>query len=366
MEIGEIWISIILPIIIGPLFVFFKTIWDRTCDLKQKKKQLLFDDTRNRLKHQLDEFYYPVYLKLLLLYSLSYILPEPKNETEFASDYRQSESSSESEFCSSDEEYVLSSTNEASRDKKSIKYKKRRCMAYYKMDNEYINCRNIIPHNGFSKVCKCCRWKFLAGKIEINILDENEINPNSVFYSPRQDDIITNSNEKSSSSIRSVSSKLDTVKKRTKRNNQKNSIKVDGINDITIQIPEFIDISDLDATNHNKSIIEHMNMQTISISEKTIPIIECACHKYYSEIAKSIEEKIHIIEPNTRLTKHLIRFLKYAKIRDLIHDNNLCDSDCKTENFGAKNNIDILLGHIEANLNKYGNQYKTLMEKGII
>ncbi len=366
MEIGEIWISIILPIIIGPLFVFFKTIWDRTCDLKQKKKQLLFDDTRNRLKHQLDDFYYPVYLKLLLLYSLSFILPEPESDKDSLDDIRKSVSSSESEFCSSDEEYTLSSTNEVSRRRKSIKYKKRRCLAYYKKGNEYIKCRNVIPHNGFSKICRCCRWKFLSGKIEISILDENEIEHDSVFHVPTKKDIEAYSREESSSPTHSISNKLDTVKKRTKRTNRKNSIQLDNLKDITIQIPDFIDVSDLEDNEHKKSIIEQMNMQSISISEKTIPIIECACHKYYIEIAESIEEKIHIIEPNTRLTKHLILFLKYAKIRDLIHKNKLCESDCKPEDFGAKNNINVLLGHIEANLNKYGNQYKTLMEKGII
>ena len=54
MEIGEIWLSIIMPLILGPLFVFFKTIWDRIRDNKDRKEQILFDDTRNILKTQLD------------------------------------------------------------------------------------------------------------------------------------------------------------------------------------------------------------------------------------------------------------------------------------------------------------------------
>ena len=366
MEINEIWVSIILPILIGPLFVFFKTIWDRTCDLKQKKKQLLFDDTRDRLKHQLDDFYYPVYLKLLLLYSLSFVLPETEKET--IDDTKESISSSESEFCSSDEEQLLTSANDTTRHRKSMKYKKRRCMAYYKRNNEYIKCRNIIPHSGFSKICKCCRWKFLSGKVEISLLDENKIDRNSVFHVPSQEDMNMTEHVKNrrSSSTHLSLNKPETLKKRTKRSSRKNSIQMNDIKDITIQIPDFIDVSELDTNDSKKSIIEQMNMQSISITEKTIPIIECACNKYYSEIAECIEKTIHIIEPNTRLTKHLILFLKYAKIRDLIHDNNLCEKDCKPEDFGAKNNINILLGHIEANLNKYGNQYKTLMEKGNI
>ena len=376
METDDIWISIILPLIIGPLFIFFKTVWDRTCELKQKKKQLLFDDTRNRLKHQLDDFYYPVYLKLLLLYSLSFFLPEKEINDETSTDscesiYKrkstihgrksiytydnESISSSDSDLCSSDEETHMPEQNIL---QKRRTYKKRRCLAYYKNENEYIKCRNVIPQNGFSKICKTCKWKFLSGKIEINIFEENEIRSNSIFYIP-------NINKQPSSPLQS-SSKIEPLQKITKRTNKKKNVNFEKIKDITIQIPDFIDVSELESNEKNKSIMNQMNMLSISISEKTISIIEHACNKYYKDIAECIENTIHIIEPNTRLTKHLILFLKYAKIRDLIHENNLCETDCKPEDFGAKNNINQLLCHIEANLNKYGNQYKNLMENGNI
>jgi hypothetical protein len=345
MEIGEIWISIIIPLILGPLFVFFKTLWDRSNNFKEKKRQLLFDDTRNRLKNQLDDFYYPVYLKLLLLYSISFILPEKDVDT-----ITESISSSESEYCSSDEEY--NNNTKLTETCKNISYKKRRCMAYYKINEEYVKCRNIIPNSGFSKICKCCRWKFLSGKIEINILDQKDIEPNSVFYVPITEEL--------QDKRKIVIDKTETIRKRIRRSSDTNVIK-----DITIQIPDFTDISELEESKE-ESILNQMNLLSISISEKTIPIIEHVCNSYYKQIAESIESNIHIIEPNTRLTKHLILFLKYAKIRDLIHENNLCEEDCKPEDFGAKNNINTLVGHIEANLNKYGNQYKKLMEKGYI
>lgn len=367
MEISEIWLSIIMPLILGPIFVFFKTIWDRTRANKDRKQQMLFDDTRNRLKHQLDEFYYPVYLKLLLLYSISFILPQKETEGETDAlknsieENRGSISSSESEFCSSDEEVEL----ETKQKRKSISYRKKRCMAYYKINNEYIKCRNVIPTTGFSKICKTCRWKFLGGKIEISLLDETDIHRDSVFYVPSNEN-----NDKRLSVDKDTTLKLnhtETLQKRTKRNSRKSLGELKVSKDITIQMPDFIDISELElGDKHKDSIVNQMNLLSISISEKTIPIIEAVCNEYYKEIAESIEAKIHIIEPNTRLTKHLILFLKYAKIRDLIHHHSLSETDCKPEDFGAKNNINNLLGHIEANLNKYGNQYKNLMEKGTI
>ena len=350
MEIGEIWLSIIMPLILGPLFVFFKTIWDRIRDNKDRKEQILFDDTRNRLKTQLDEFYYPVYLKLLLLYSISFILPQRDVEH----NQYDNDSSSESEFCSSDEEVETNPSIKQT----SITYKKKRCIAYYKNNNEYIKCRNIIPKTGFSKICKCCRWKFLSGKIEINIIDDHELRRDSVFYVPTKEDM-----------DRRVSIDIDNknepplgLNKITKRNRSIKNTDINSPKDITIQIPDFIDISELETNDIEKnSIINKMNLLSISISEKTIPIIETACNQYYKEITEAIETKIHIIEPNTRLTKHLILFLKYSKIRDIINNNNLSENDCNPEDFGAKNNINTLLGHIEANLNKYGNQYKTLL-----
>tara|TARA_A100001015_G_scaffold24824_1_gene27926 strand:+ start:276 stop:1322 length:1047 start_codon:yes stop_codon:yes gene_type:complete len=348
MEIEDIWISIIMPLILGPLFVFLKTIWDKTNEAKQNKKKMQFDEKRSKLKHQLDDFYYPVYLKLLLLYSLSFILPQPKSEEitdkEDAIE-RESVSSSESEFCSSDEEF---NENTESNNKKQS-YRKKRCMAYYKINNEYIKCRKIIPKTGYGKICRCCRWKFLGGKIDIHILENEDHSENSVFYSPNLD--------------QDQESSTKTIKKLTKRRGTKNSLK-----DITIQIPEFVDLQDLEATDINSNkLMNQVNLLSISISEKTVPIIRKVCNEYYKQIAESIENTIHIIEPNTRLTKHLISFLKYSKIVELIYDNDLCQmNDCKPEDFGAKNNLNELLGHIEANLNKYGNQYKKLMENGNI
>ena len=185
------------------------------------------------------------------------------------------------------------------------------------------------------------------GKIDIHIL-ENEDHPEIPYLF---------------SEFRSRSRVIHKDNKKINSEGAKNSLK-----DITIQIPEFVDLQDLEATDINANkLMNQVNLLSISISEKTVPIIRKVCNEYYKQIAESIENTIHIIEPNTRLTKHLISFLKYSKIVELIYDNDLCQmNDCKPEDFGAKNNLNELLGHIKTNLNKYGNQYKKLMENGNI
>ena len=87
MEIGEIWATIIIPIVIGPLFLLFKTMWDRNNSFKYEKAKMQFEEKKNKLQNQLNLFYYPVYLKLVLIYSLSFSLPERKlNKTEDEND----------------------------------------------------------------------------------------------------------------------------------------------------------------------------------------------------------------------------------------------------------------------------------------
>ena len=117
----------------------------------------------------------------------------------------------------------------------------------------------------------------------------------------------------------------------------------------------------------SESILNKFKYLSVNVSEKNIHVLEHVCNEYIKEVSECIEKNIHIIKPNTRITKHLIQFLKYARICELIFSNKLCEnSECKPEHFGAKNNLAELLGHIEANLSKLGNQYKKLIEDGKI
>ena len=78
MDTETIWINIILPILIGPFFVFIKMTYDQHImkinDMKLKK----YNELKTSIKQQLDIFYWPIYLKLLCIYQLNYLIPELK------------------------------------------------------------------------------------------------------------------------------------------------------------------------------------------------------------------------------------------------------------------------------------------------
>jgi hypothetical protein len=79
METEIIWINIILPILIGPFFVFIKMTYDQHImkinDMKLKK----YNELKTSIKQKLDIFYWPIYLKLLCIYQLNYLIPELKD-----------------------------------------------------------------------------------------------------------------------------------------------------------------------------------------------------------------------------------------------------------------------------------------------
>jgi hypothetical protein len=58
-------IDIIIPVIIGPLFIVLKCIWDRYDQNKRLQKELLKTNKLKSIENQLDKFYWPVYIRLL-------------------------------------------------------------------------------------------------------------------------------------------------------------------------------------------------------------------------------------------------------------------------------------------------------------
>ena len=65
MKITEIWIGIIIPLIIGPIFIFLKTIYDNYMDHKYDRKREIFKEKQAKYLFLLKEFYWPIYINLL-------------------------------------------------------------------------------------------------------------------------------------------------------------------------------------------------------------------------------------------------------------------------------------------------------------
>ena len=90
MNLSEIWTGIIIPLLVGPIFIYIKTVYDNYTKNKREHKLELYNLQCNNLKSSLNTFYWPFYIKLLCIDKLNYKIPL-KNDYEYISDDEEDE-----------------------------------------------------------------------------------------------------------------------------------------------------------------------------------------------------------------------------------------------------------------------------------
>ena len=210
MEISEIWATIIIPLLIGPIFIYLKSIYDNHVQNRREHNLLLYNTKTEYLTKILNNFYWPFYLKLLCLDQLNYNIPI-KNQYEYISD------------------------------------------------------------------------------------DEDE------------DDRLSDN--------------------------------------ITINI-----------TDHDKR-------KSIILDTETIHLMETNINDLFKETITIIENNIYNIRLSKSLNKNIVEFIKFCKIRQIIHEGSI-NKKYNIEYFGTKDNTPKLLKLIEFELNKYQVEYNNLLENG--
>ena len=228
MESKDIWVNIILPILIGPFFIYLKTLYDNHIKNKREHMILVYNTKYDRLLKMLNNFYWPLYLKLLCIYQLNYTIPL-KNEYEYISD-------------NSNDSYKSKNNLYSSND-----------------SNESDDSNNTDVH--------------------INIINKNN-----------------------------------------------------SINDIII------------------------DTFTIELMEKNL-------NKLFEDAMDIIESNIYLSQNTDKLNKHLINFIKYCKIRCIIHEGST-KKKYNAEYLGVINNTNKLLDIIERNVVKYQKELNFLIETG--
>ena len=135
--------SIIIPLIVAPISWYASKLYERRQQDDYNKRKEIYEKKKKEFEMMLDQFLYPIYFKLLLIYQLDYNIPDEEEEDE------------------------LSDTVSESSDSE---YQKERCIGYYKKSSrDFYMCRNEIPINSKIKVCKKCRWKYAKGKIDLQL-----------------------------------------------------------------------------------------------------------------------------------------------------------------------------------------------------
>jgi hypothetical protein len=214
MEISDIWISIIIPLLIGPIFIYLKSVYDNYAQNRRDHNLLVYNTKTEYLTQILNNFYWPLYLKLLCIHQLNYNIPI-KNKYEYTSDD----------------------------------------------DTDDSEC-----------------------------IEENNDN-------------------------------------------------------ITINI-----------FNKNKSTSIILDAETIHLMEQNI-------NQLFKETIGIIENNIYNVRLSKSLNKHIVEFIKFCKIRQIIHEGSI-GKKYNIEYFGTKDNTSQLLKLMEIELNKYKEQYNTLLETG--
>lgn len=65
-------VGILVPIVVGPLSIYLKSLWDRYNEKKDNILRNRYETKINILDKKINSFYWPVYLKLKCLYRLNY------------------------------------------------------------------------------------------------------------------------------------------------------------------------------------------------------------------------------------------------------------------------------------------------------
>ena len=93
MELSEIWIGIIIPVFIGPIFIYLKSLRDEYYEKKHTREKAVFDEKRDKYHFLLKQFYWPMYINLLFIYQFNYSIPI-KNEYQYSFNEDESDNSS--------------------------------------------------------------------------------------------------------------------------------------------------------------------------------------------------------------------------------------------------------------------------------
>jgi len=135
MDSNEVWTNILIPLLLGQLCLYIKSIYDNNVSHKNEQKKIKFDEDLNNLRNILQKLYWPVYIKLLCIYQLNYNIPI-KNSYEYISSDSDSDSDIES----------------------FKKLPTKKCNHIYLKNNQRVHCKSRIPMNS-NNICKKCRWR---------------------------------------------------------------------------------------------------------------------------------------------------------------------------------------------------------------
>ena len=268
----NVWTDLVIPVIISPILLFAKILYDKWSNKKSKTLLLKNKLKLEKIKNQLEKFYWPLYIRLLRDFDIW------------------------SRFAIYDKDFynfIESDTDSDIEDSENIK----RCNYIYKSRDingnfKYKNCNIPVHINSKNKgPLFCLRHHKYSNLYNIEIIDYS--NPDTCNKEVKQLDIVINRDNKGEKRQEIINSEI--------KNDENIIDNIPG----NITGNNIGEIKELDNFNSNNQI---------NIDEDIYKSLVKTLIENYNEINKLIINNISIAEPNTQIGKQLIRFMKFALI----------------------------------------------------
>ena len=291
MDSETIWTSILIPIVIAPISWILSKWYQNTQQLKYERDKELYTLQKVEYEQCLNLFLYPVYFKLLLIYQLDFNVPD---------DFNYTEESTDSSDSSSDPEDTV---------------EKVRCIGYYKRESgQLYKCRQQIPVNDISKVCKKCRWKYSKEKIKLRL------------------DLGSSMPEINRSRTESY---------------------------MRVQMPTDLPESSVIELNDHKIDRRLSKMKYLQkcINEESIQQLNRVIIEHYREVKTIIENNIHIIKPTVRERNVYVNLIRFIEIKTILG----CSDREIEHDYGYKKNLVTVLSLVTDTLYRVNESYSSLI-----
>jgi len=334
METTEIVTTVLIPLFIGPLFIFFKTLWDRYNAKKDNVKKIEYDEQIGKIREQLNNFYWPVLIKLKCLNHLNY--SEVKTEHIELKEIFLEDSMSEP----SDVKPIKTENGRRKKRKKG-----KICGNNTMIEGDFVVCQNIVHKPDVYKMCqKCLRKK--KNKVEFSDSDSEAYKSSDNLNLHTKIDIegnLLDTDENLSWDDKDLDTKIRR-RKTIKQNDINDNIELNEKLTMTVDSPQKVKINIVDDTSGTSSSSKASSSSGSNIIgeeklvKKTIKIeklLKCELdNKIITlcvEIKDIIEGNIAIIKPDKKLGKELVKFIRFVETICIIANYNTKKKEMKNK-----------------------------------
>ena len=332
METSEIVTTVLIPLFIGPLFIFFKTLWDRYNAKKDNVKKIEYDEQIGKIREQLNNFYWPVLIKLKCLNHLNY--SEVKTEHIELKEIFLEDSMSEP----SDVKPINTSNGRRKKRKKG-----KICGNNTMIEGDFVVCQNIVHKPDVYKMCqKCLRKK--KNKLEFSDSDSEVYRSSDNLNLHTKIDIEGNLLD-TEENLYWDDKDLDTKIRRRKTIKENDNVENIELNEnltMLVDSPQKVKINIVDDTSGKSSKSSSSSGSNIigeeKLVKKTIKIEKLLKFELDNkiitlcvEIKDIIEGNIAIIKPDKKLGKELVKFIRFVETICIIANYNTKKKEMKNK-----------------------------------